>query len=46
MSGTTQEIHFETNPSGAEVTMNLRVLGVTPVTVSLEKQEIDRKSVV
>ena len=39
MTGKTQEITFDSEPQGAEVTVNGRVIGKTPTTIQLDKKK-------
>ena len=38
MTGKTQEVTFDSEPQGAEVTVNGRVIGKTPTTIQLDKK--------
>lgn len=39
ISGRTQEVSFVSNPEGATVTVNGRIIGKTPLTVNLQKEK-------
>ena len=39
MSGKTQEVTFDSEPQGAEVAVNGRVIGKTPTTIQLDKKQ-------
>ena len=39
VSGTTQEVSFQSNPEGAKVSVSGRVLGNTPVTLQLKREK-------
>jgi len=39
VSGTTQEVSFQSNPEGAKVTVSGRVIGKTPVTLQLKREK-------
>ena len=39
MTGKTQEVTFDSEPQGAEVAVNGRVIGKTPTTIQLDKKK-------
>lgn len=45
VSGTTQDVRLESNPSGAEVTRDFMVLGTTPITLPFKKSQFEPKLV-
>lgn len=39
ITGTTQEVSFQSNPDGAQVSVSGRILGRTPLTMNLKKKK-------